>query len=261
MIFNRNKIIQFIKYKLGTTISILTGIRTRSRKCENKYREKYIGQRCFIIGNGPSLTKEDLEKLSNEVTFASNRIYKMFESTDWRPTFYAIMDESVARSEGVIEGINSFSCDMKFAREQGYLDYKNIKDICLIHSWYSRKYLEDPHFSSDITKGIYTIATVTYAMIEIAVFMGFNEIYLLGVDNNYSRTRLKSGEIIEDKNIQSYFGQPVKGEEKAIGAAWEMDIAFEFAEKYSREHGFRIYNATRGGKLEAFERVDLDSIL
>ena len=39
-----------------------------------------------------------------------------------------------------------------------------------------------------------------------------------------------------------------------------MKVAFEFAEEYSKEHGFRIYNATRGGALEAFERVDFDSL-
>ena len=40
-----------------------------------------------------------------------------------------------------------------------------------------------------------------------------------------------------------------------------MEIAYEYAEKYSREHGFRIYNATRGGHLEVFERVNLEVIL
>ncbi len=40
-----------------------------------------------------------------------------------------------------------------------------------------------------------------------------------------------------------------------------MEVAYEYAEKYSREHGFRIYNATRGGYLEVFERVNLNDVL
>ena len=49
--------------------------------------------------------------------------------------------------------------------------------------------------------------------------------------------------------------------ESTAAAVWEMDAAYEYADKYSREHGFRIYNATRGGFLEKFERVSLDELL
>ena len=30
--------------------------------------------------------------------------------------------------------------------------------------------------------------------------------------------------------------------------------------KYAQEHGIKIQNATRGGKLEIFERVNLDDL-
>ena len=43
----------------------------------NKLKDVGKGKRCFIIGNGPSLNIGDLEKLNNEITFASNRIYKL----------------------------------------------------------------------------------------------------------------------------------------------------------------------------------------
>ena len=46
-----------------------------------------------------------------------------------------------------------------------------------------------------------------------------------------------------------------------VASIWRMDIVYEYAEKYSREHGFRIFNATRGGFLEKFERVNLDDVL
>src|SRR4030066_2585922 len=35
-------------------------------------------QRCFIIGNGPSLRQTDLSKLRGEFTFGLNRIYLLF---------------------------------------------------------------------------------------------------------------------------------------------------------------------------------------
>ena len=38
-------------------------------------------------------------------------------------------------------------------------------------------------------------------------------------------------------------------------------LAYIAANEYAKEHGVKILNATRGGKLEAFERVDFDSII
>ena len=119
------------------------------------------------------------------------------------------------------------------------------------------------HFSQDLCKGVYTIATVTYMMIQVAVWMGFKEIYLLGMDNRYAYSRLRDGTIVRNEGVASWFsdnGQDIPDPSTA-GATWEMDVAYEYAEQFSRTHGFRIYNATRGGFLEKFERVNLDEIL
>lgn len=78
----------------------VTGKRKESNTYLNSVKDAYKGKRCFVIGTGPSLTKEDLELLKGEVTFASNRIFKIFNETDWRPTFYGIFDETVAGSGG-----------------------------------------------------------------------------------------------------------------------------------------------------------------
>lgn len=251
-----------MNYCKSTIEACITGKRKESNRYLSQMKDAYKGKRCFVIGTGPSLTKEDLELLKDEVTFASNRIFKMFTETDWRPTYYAIFDETVAGSGGVMDGINSFDCQMKFVREQGLFIYRNIKGhYCTIHSWHSKKNLVEPRFSTELTKGIYTIGTVTYALIEIAAYMGFSEIYLLGIDNKYSKTRLKNGEVVVDNSLKSYFGNESKVEQGPAHKTWEMDIGYQYAEEFSRNHGFRIYNATRGGYLEAFERVCLEDVL
>lgn len=250
---------QTVRYSISTIMVWLCGSRKKSNHKLACLKNKYRGQRCFIIGNGPSLTKEDLALLKNEVTFASNRIYKMFEQTEWRPTYYAVFDDSMAADKDLQSNVNVMSCEGKFLREQGWLSNRSIINPCYIHSFYSRKYLAAPEFSTDLSKGIFTIATVTYALIQIAYHMGFREIYLLGVDHKYRNEQKKDGTIIEN-NTKSYFGDAGEIEKRVVAASWEMEEVYKFAELYSRENSFRIFNATRGGYLEIFERVDLDSL-
>ena len=254
---------QEILYFLGSTWVKLKGLDKESKKILDSVKGKFKGKRCFVLGNGPSLNAADLDALKDEITFASNRIYKIFGQTDWRPTYYVMFDENVAKSEGVIDGADKINC-IKFVREQGYLIYRKLSGkVCYLHSWYSRRYLDAPAFSEELDKGIYSIATVTYAMIQLARWMGFAEIYLLGVDNRYAYSILRDGTIVKNEGVISYFS--ANNEEipdrSTASATWECDVAYEYADKYSREHDFRVYNATRGGFLEAFERVDLDSIL
>jgi hypothetical protein len=90
--------------------------------------------------------------------------------------------------------------------------------------------------------------TVTYVMLQIAAFMGYKKIYLLGVDCNY-----KYG------GTNNYFGSASEPDTFPHNISGMLQ-AYQSAEEYSRSHGFRIYNATRGGALEVFERVDFDSL-
>lgn len=253
---------QKISYFCGS-IPVNMVYRKQSNDILNEVRNKYEGERCFILGNGPSLSPKDLDALKNEITFASNRIYKIFEQTEWRPTYYVLFDENVAKSEGVIEGANRIDC-IKFVRAQGYLIYRKLTGtICYLHSWYSRRYLDKPAFSENLQEGIYSIATVTYTMIQLARWMGFKEIYLLGIDNKYAYSILRDGSIVKNEGVISYFAVNNENipELSTASATWECDVAYEYAEKYSRSKNFRIYNATRGGFLEAFERVNLDDVL
>ena len=56
----------------------------------------HVGERCFIVCTGPSLTVEDCNKLKQEYTISMNSIYKLFDKTDWRPDCYVCFDYVVA---------------------------------------------------------------------------------------------------------------------------------------------------------------------
>ena len=80
---------------------------TKEGKKILQFKDKYRERRCFFIGNGPSLNVEDLSILekNNELTFAFNRIYNIFDKTTWRPTFYISQDEKML--EGCKEIVDS----------------------------------------------------------------------------------------------------------------------------------------------------------
>lgn len=240
-----------------------------------KYKGKYKGKRCFVIGNGPSLTAEDLNKIKGEYSFAANRIYNIFSQTGWRPTFYCVQDENVLLEMNKQDVINTTHASMAtFIRLHGYAKIRDIcnefKQLIFVPIWlYTLKNSYRAPFSKRAEKYVFDGTTVTYMSLQLAAYMGFSEIYLLGVDNNMPFRWTRDGKIIEnDLKLASHFYDGAEnntGEQAWLRRASYYDFvtgSYQTAENYSRKDGtFRIYNATRGGILEAFERVDLDEVM
>ena len=59
------------------------------------FNNLHQNQRCFIVANGPSLAKTDLQLLEDEITFGLNRIYLYFDKTSFRPSYYLSVNELV----------------------------------------------------------------------------------------------------------------------------------------------------------------------
>lgn len=235
-------------------------------------------RRCFIIGNGPSLKIQDLEKLRSEVSFAANCIYAVYENTNWRPNYYFpgsnfcnIAFDNKKNIKKIISG-----CEAAFVSSLGKgFQYRDDEDFPNLYFFRSNAKLDDdtclPCFSDDCSEMIYGSGTVTYCMLQMAVYMGFDEIYLLGMDFTFSHERHKDNtttfndvqnhmEQIEREQAKFY-----KSEEEIQGYYYLSHIdkqkeGYLAAKKYADEHGIKIYNATRGGKLEVFERVDFDTL-
>ena len=221
-------------------------------------KNSFKGKRCFIIGTGPSLTISDLEMLQNEYTFGTNRIYELFDQTDWRPTFYVNQDADLIKKFS--ERIKEVPSKYLFLP----IDFKNLFDDARIHYFVLKHkdyYPKKAPFSTDVSRYLSQGFTVTYGAIQIAAYLGFKEMYLIGIDHNYSISRDAKGNVIKNEAEHNY----PKGMKDLINKGnlprvLETTIAYETAERISRQLKFRIYNATRGGKLEAFERVELDEI-
>lgn len=247
------------KWRIWRSLHLFKPYNEENQRKLEALRDIHKGKRCFIVCNGPSLKTADLDKITQygEISFGSNKIVKIFPKTRWRPTYYTILDERYQYSFDINQEMPS---KIQFYRSDSYIHTHKVNHNCV---WFNgdgdRALLDNPKFSEDAARVVYSIATVTYAMLELAVYMGMRELYIIGCDHSYGLERTKEGKIV-NTGQKSYFEGSDGKDQKLAGNSWEQEIAFNYARKYADAHGIKIYNATRGGKLEAFERVDFDTL-
>jgi len=228
------------------------------------FANKYVGRRAFIIGNGPSLNKMDLTKLKDEITFGVNNIFYLIPKIGFKPTFYVVEDKLVAEDRA--EEINTLTGMIKiFGTELQYC-LKDSPDLIWTNVIYDfSNYPDFPHFSEDASQCIWVGGTVSYLCMQLAYYMGFNEVYLIGFDHNYviPTDANVDGTIItsvsDDPNHfhPGYFGKGRRWHDPKLD---RMEKAYTRAKEVFEAHGKKIFNATVGGKLEIFPRVNYESL-
>lgn len=235
----------------------------RKQYKKNNYKEIFAklkdsrkGERCFIIGNGPSLKSDDLDKLVSEDCFGTNEIHKIFRQTRWRPKYYVIIDRY---SKSTPEQIKALECETVFLSDYYCRFNKVLRDkyICLHQhfNWNENNYL----FSTDIKKCFVSSPTVSYAAMQIAAYLGYSEVYLLGFDHNYSFEFDSDGKVVNTGKSDTHFFKDEVPED-IIADVLGMTRAYQSFKRYADDNGIKVRNATRGGKLDVFERVDFDSL-
>lgn len=262
------------KFRLGYMLIKynIVGFLRRFGLCDNsnsrrlKYlKNKYKGERCFLIGNGPSLTPEDLHAIRHEYTFGTNMVYKIFDQTDWRPSFHCVSDSIYATNLGqeLYDKVKSplFTIEKTFRKMDKKPD--NTTYVACLPS-------ERYRVRGDLLSYVMVKATVLSLAAELAFHMGFKEIYLLGVD--CTNPHAAGGHFIENyssKEVAEADLSRIKTRMKSTNVSTKeigehiIDRSLEVYKRlntYAKKHGIKIYNATRGGNLEIFPRVDFDSI-
>ncbi len=254
-----------------------------------RFKGKHHGQRCFVMGNGPSLNKMDLSKLDGEILFGCNSIFLLFNRVNWRPTYYTCVDSRVLPDRAVeIDKMlrDNPSIEAFFPTEiREYTgDLKRTLVRTLIPSGDGRNFTTEKRqshdnlpfsmFSVDANKGLVQPFTVAITMLQLAVYMGFDEIYLIGCDTSYvipenvekegvtSKGKLGLALTSTENNDPNHFDPTYFGK----GRKWhdpqtdKMIEHYGFAKAVAESLDINILNATVGGNLEVFERVDFNNL-
>lgn len=217
----------------------------------NLYKNIHEGERCFIVATAPSLNLSDLDMIKNEYSFGVNSIVNVFDKTAWRPTYYGVQDSGVEKVKNKIlqhrseiqeffVGISPYKKLIPHFECQQVNYLLNILD----HDKAGTKHILRTTKEAD--KFLYDGFSITFSMIELAMYMGFSEIVLLGVDCDYSG---------EKAHFDDYTTA------KVPNASINMYQAFCQMREYAEENGVKIINASRGFKLKAFECKDLETVL
>lgn len=213
------------------------------------YKDIHKGKRCFIVATGPSLTNEDLEMLKGEYTFGMNSIVMAYDQLNWRPTYYGIQDYSVyEKIENYID-FNEHQANFVSGFLQNKIKQENVTLFPLTLMGHPTQRNDNYHtkFTDDCYLKVYDGFSITYSLLQIAVYMGFTEIYLLGADSTY-------------KSEKKHFRDYESSDPTRSTITERLFMAYGVARKYCEKNGVKVYNATRGGVLEVFERVDFDSL-
>lgn len=220
------------------------------------YDNLHYGKRCFILANGPSLNKVDLNVLKGEFTFGLNRIYLLFDKIEFRPTYFVSINELVL--EQFHHEIKNLPFP-KFVNWNRRNLFKDAENTIFVRVGFniSERFTKDPIFP--LSSG----GTVTYIALQLAYYMGFTQVILIGLDHSFSDKGIPNKTEIQSKTEDTnhfapdYFPKGVKWQLPDLGRS---EMAYQLARKEFERDGRKIFDATTGGKCEVFDKIEFNSL-
>lgn len=227
----------------------------KNRKRIEKLKNIHQGERCFIIGTGPSLNRTNFELIKNEILFGVNTLYRGFKKFGIKCQYYACSDKKVWQKHAKGMLMAGHLLFLSGGAAKHYLENKNFFQKFKKKEPLTIKQLgfmwEKNEFARNLSKGTYNGDTVIIDVcLQAAFYMGFKKVYLLGCDCDYTGFHRFDGS--QSENLE---GGGVKGSWSKVFKSYK--ICKDVFEKNNKE----IINATVGGKLKIFKRQKLEEII
>jgi len=217
------------------------------------YKNRHIGERVVIVCNGPSLNKMDLSFLKNEHVIGLNKIYLGFKKYRFYPKYYVAVNEKVLRQSH--QEIKKLTC-IKFlsARATEFFSENSLTHIIDTKNPKER-------FTKDLQKGLEEGWTVTYAALQVAYYLGFTKVIIIGMDHKFSfqgkpnETRFLKG---DDSNhfCSTYFANKEWDNPDLENSEKSYQLAKDIFEKGNRQ----VFDATVNGACNIFDKKNYADI-
>lgn len=219
-----------------------------------KFRNIHHGEDCILICNGPSLNKMDLEVLKDYHTIGLNKIYLLFDRVPLDLSYHVAVNKHVIeQSAGIFETLTcpsflEYLPGKEFIEEKDHIHY--VKNT---HIW---------DFYPDITQPIFQGGTVTFVAMQIAFYLGFHNVYLIGCDHSFAQ-KGKPNELqkMEGEDVNHFDPNYFKGQKWQLADLETSEISYFMAKLYYEKHGRQIIDATIDGKLDIFDKKPFEEVL
>ncbi|MGF1448119.1 MAG: hypothetical protein ACFB20_01735 [Opitutales bacterium] len=223
---------------------------------------RHAGQRAFVLGNGPSLCVEDIERIQNDITFASNKIFLIYKKTAWRPSYLTCCDVLVARNIRE-ELLAQEGSERLFAG--GISEQFRPGDAVTFSNWPSK----EGEAEWNPIQGFRAGHSVVVFGIKLAWWMGVREVYLLGIDFSFKVPEKRTGEKVFGNDVVVSSGEVnhfdpdyrPSGEDWTVPQLEEQRDDFAHCREFVEARGGTLINASRQTKLDVLERRSLDEVL
>lgn len=226
-----------------------------SRKRLKRLKNSQRGKKVVVVCNGPSLLKTDFDRLKGVFTIGMNKINLLFDKTDFRPSCIVSQNPFVVAQNR--DFFNTTAIPL-FISHFNAGPIKLRKNVTFVHEVrYNKK------FSMDCSISVYMGPTVTFAALQLAFHLGFQEVALIGCDHNFVTKGAANKLVVAGSTDPNHFDPKYF----ADGAKWQLpdlpesEYVYLLAKNTFEAAGRRIYNATEGGKLNVFARKPLEEFL
>jgi hypothetical protein len=222
-----------------------------------KYRNIHAGKDCFIIGNGPSLNRTNLLALNEYYTFGLNKIHLIFEKQPLKLSYHVAVNELVI--EQIIKELRDdiYECP-------SFLGYHVSKQINFnkerIHKLFTRK--APWSFYHSVLQPINEGYTVTYVAMQLAYYMGFKNVFLVGIDHNFQQNgKPNEQQDFKGDDINHFHPDYFKGQQWHLADLEGNEASYALAKHQFHADDREIYDATIDGKLNIFKKISFNDAI
>jgi hypothetical protein len=212
------------------------------------YKNRHIGKRCVLVCNGPSLNQMNLSFLKSEIVIGLNKIYLGLHKFGFYPRYYVAVNQKViTQSITDIENLTS----VKFISDRiaGRLTENALTNIIATTS-----FRDD--FSFDVTKGVQEGYTVTYAALQIAFYLGFQEVVIIGMDHRFNYQGKPNEErLLEGQDVNHFTSEYFKDQKWDNPDLVNSEKYYKIARSTFETHGRTILDATVDGACTVFKKI------
>lgn len=203
-----------------------------------KLHNSYLNKTCFIVGNGPSLSNKQKKLLQDKNIFYFSGNLSALEDIKSDSIFY-VNDDFMTLSKIKAE-IETFNFKYRFI-PSSYSEVliENSANIGLSENFeykmfYSKMY-QMSRFSEKVEEEIFLGETSMHLCTQLAYYMGFQTVYLIGIDLVFDSNKRINSALETDKSLKRIYS--------------DFNLAKEVFEKDDRS----IYNLSNNSILTMFK--------